>query len=429
MAKVESFYQVNGTLSAALAAAGTITLSYPEGTDASTFRFSAGHSMAVLNNNNYVSPKDFELTFGASNITLTWRSSVTLAAGSDFSVQLETAGGGDILAEKLPSRLGHRQQAQRARQLYPVIMDLGAPDTADPNGICESQSVTVATSPLAELDGALANTAGTVATFDVPRNVVAAWTGTAVLTVTGTDEYGNTMVEASASGTSLTGAKAFKTVTSLSFSADVTSMTAGTGEVIGLPVFLPDESLVRAVMLNGNVIDFGNGRVAVPFEIPATEYAAGTSIFVTSPVDGFIVGVETVVTTATTGDQTLTVELGTTAVDGLSVAIAGSSAVDTKDSDTASYRHATAAVDKGDGIELVITSTPSAGAVNGHIIIETDGPTAGTLVAGVDLVATATTGDVRGTFTPEVVANGTNHYQLIADLLDPGYLGATQYTG
>lgn len=97
--------------------------------------------------------------------------------------------------------------------------------------VAASQSIT--TPALGLVNGSLA-TAG-VATFDVARNVVAAWTGTAILTVTGTDMYGQTQTEVSASGTSFTGKKAFLTITQISVSANVTGFTAGTGAKLGLP--------------------------------------------------------------------------------------------------------------------------------------------------------------------------------------------------
>lgn len=99
------------------------------------------------------------------------------------------------------------------------------------NAIALSQAITTAAPGL--INGALA-TAG-VATLDVPRNVVAAWTGAAVLTVTGTDQYGQVQTESSASGTSLTGKKAFMTITSITVGANVTAATVGTGNVLGLP--------------------------------------------------------------------------------------------------------------------------------------------------------------------------------------------------
>lgn len=104
--------------------------------------------------------------------------------------------------------------------------------TAAANNICTSQSSSGGTNALA-VNGSLA-TAG-VATLDVPRNVVAAWTATAVATVTGTDYYGQPQTEQSASGTSMTGKKGFATITAVTFSAAVTAATVGTGVQIALP--------------------------------------------------------------------------------------------------------------------------------------------------------------------------------------------------
>jgi hypothetical protein len=72
-------------------------------------------------------------------------------------------------------------------------------------------------------------------TPDVPRNVVGAWTGTAIATVVGTDYWGQTQSEVSASGTTLATKKAFASITSITMSAAVTAATFGTGNVLGLP--------------------------------------------------------------------------------------------------------------------------------------------------------------------------------------------------
>lgn len=109
----------------------------------------------------------------------------------------------------------------------PVQVDLGTPTAGAANTICASQSVSSGVAAL--LNG---STAGTL---DVPRNVVASWTNTAIVTVRGTDKYGRSLTESSASGTSFTGKKAFKTITSVTFNANVTSATVGTGNVLGLP--------------------------------------------------------------------------------------------------------------------------------------------------------------------------------------------------
>lgn len=144
--------------------------------------------------------------------------------------------------------------------------NFGAPITADPNGVIETQDLTaLGVFSGAGIAGALA--AAGVATFDVPRAVVAAWTGAAVLTVTGTDEYGSIITESSASGTSLTGTKAFKTVTAVSTSADITGLTVGHGDVLGLPYRVDANGLVAARA--ANAIDAGVFVPAVTTD-PAT---------------------------------------------------------------------------------------------------------------------------------------------------------------
>jgi hypothetical protein len=61
--------------------------------------------------------------------------------------------------------------------------------------------------------------------------------------------------ESSASGTSFAGKKAFKTVTLITTSADVTGLTVGTGDVLGLPVAVPANGLISARA--NNAIDAG----------------------------------------------------------------------------------------------------------------------------------------------------------------------------
>ena len=126
-------------------------------------------------------------------------------------------------------------------------VNLGAVAAADADGVAESQSVGAAAA--FSLDGALVS--GGIVTFDVPRNVVAAWTNNSVVTVTGTDEYGEVLVESSASGTSLTGKKAFKTVTSVTSSASITGATVGTAKVLGLPFRIDAKNQVIVVSEDG----------------------------------------------------------------------------------------------------------------------------------------------------------------------------------
>lgn len=146
------------------------------------------------------------------------------------------------------------------------------------NSIALSQSINTGTPGL--VNGALA-VAG-VATLDVPRNVVAAWTGAAVMTVTGTSYYGLAQTESSASGTTFTGKKAFATITSITVSANVTAATVGTGNALGLPFRITSGGLLASVFDNaadaGTIVvaDNTNPATATTGDVRGTYTPAGT---------------------------------------------------------------------------------------------------------------------------------------------------------
>jgi hypothetical protein len=296
-----SIITVEKTLASAVATSGTFTVAYPTGTNAGTFAGGWAHKMYAAGlQAEFASPAGFTVAFGTAEITVTYLGATSLPADSRVTMEFDTAGG-DFDS-------GDLNDVNRTTKMSGGILsvNLGAPDAADADGVCASQAITAAGT--GTIAGALAT--GGVATFDVPRNVVGAWTNTAVMTVTGTDEYGNVVVENSASGTSMAGKKAFKTITAVDVSANVTGATVGTGDVLGLPVFL-----------------------------------------------------------ARTGDVIKELEDGATA-------------------------------------------------------------TAGTLVAGATATATATTGDVRGTYDPNSAADGAKAFTLLVAYGDPKNMrGAAQYAG
>ncbi len=232
-----SFKNVETTVSSAVVAGGTFTVGYPDKTDSGFYKLTRGHKLWVDKHQKlYDYLDDFTLTFGTSNITVTLGSSLTtIPADSRVVVQLDLMGVDDFADI-------HNDNLAKVAFGGVLLIELGAPDTADPNGVCESQSITAAAG--GDINGALEVGSTEVALFDVPRNVVAAWTTTAVMTVTGTDEYGETIVENSASGATMAGKKAFKTITAIGISTDVTSATVGTAQVIGLPIRLPGTGYV-----------------------------------------------------------------------------------------------------------------------------------------------------------------------------------------
>lgn len=412
-------------LASALAASGTLTVAYPSGRSKGNYHNSTGrHRLIVRGSTSYTAPKHFTLTFNAnaSNITLTWGAGMpTLAAGTVLTLQLERVGADD-------GRPNDPANAAKMADARAWIVDLGSPNVADADGVSVSQSVGAAAN--FTITGALAS--GGVATFDVPRNVVAAWTTTSVLTITGKDEYDNTIVEVSASGTSHTGKKAFKKVTSVSSSASITSATVGTGTVLGLPMFLPSVGNVVAEYQDGAILAGSNQPVKLPFYLDQVSLLGGTThaAELISPCDGVIARLTTVVRNAVTTGDSITVAIATTAVDGLACAIADAATKGTTATDTPTAGHATTFVAKGDRIQIIPGNTfATAGGVDGVLEITPTGGN-GTLVAGAAAAKqSGTTGDVRGTYDPANVPDGSIGYQLLVIVPTPDYKGDDQYAG
>lgn len=262
MASNKIYDTVAVTIGSTVAVGGTFTASYPTGKGGADYRGGDDHliisgSAPVLEAKN----GDFSITYGASNMTVTILRGRGFIAGEIVNLSLDRAaiGPGEEVVMALPEKMAG---------LTLVRINLGKPITSDADGAVASQAATASGGLATGINGALAS--GGVATFDVPRNVVAAWTGTAVLTVTGTDEFGNVVVESSASGTSLTGKKAFKTVTGVSVSADVTGLTVGTAKVFGLPAFLAEGAEIIKELVDGAVPGSGGTFVAGVTTVPAT---------------------------------------------------------------------------------------------------------------------------------------------------------------
>lgn len=225
---------IGSILAADLAAAGTLVVTYPTGFEESHFA-ATGHKLVVKNGATLLQGRDFSIVFAKTAATITAATGfTTIPAGSEVFAELQLAG------ERYDFDLTTLGFAgNRVSRMTPLRINLGAPATIDDDGICASQNRTGAGALL--INGALAS--GGVCVLDVPRNVVVDSGGadTAVITITGTDEYGNTMVESiTLNGTTgVAGKKAFKRITAVSSSATITNgFFMGPGDVLGLPVFL-----------------------------------------------------------------------------------------------------------------------------------------------------------------------------------------------
>jgi hypothetical protein len=416
------FKTVETTLSAAVATNGTFTVSYPSGTRAGSFAGAWAHKMwAAGHQKLYEAPGGFTVSFGATEITVTYKGTTSLPQGGRVRMEFDTLS--DNARE--PEKALVLDNVVKANM---VLLDLGAPIAADSDGVAASQSVAQNASFV--LNGALVSNG--VAVFDVPRNVVGAWTTNAILTITGYDVDGNLMVEKTPSAAAThTGTKAFMSVISVSSDTAITAATVGTGVVIGLPRFVPDASYIRAEYKDGTALARMAEKVFLPYEIEQTELLAATSEELVSPVAGRISRHRGIVQGAVTTGGDVTVEVNTTAVDGLTLTIANADAKGTRYADTPTAGHASAVVAKGDRIEIQpAAAIDTAGQLNGVLEIDVSaaGQLDGTFVAGVVAVATATTGDTRGTYSPSTAPDGSG-YRLLAVLPDPSNEGVPQYAG
>lgn len=224
-----------GAFAAALATGGTFTVSYPQGYDRGSFQAGAAFKFSAIGKV-FVAPDDFTISLGATTATVTYTGATTIPAGSSFTFEFDQNGSYSPFV--IPGPNGSAGAAVFT-PLRVGLLELGSPGASAADAILLSAAITAAAG-VSVFTGALGRTLDA----RTGRNVVAAWTGAAVMTVTGKDMYGRKLVEASASGTSFTGKKAFKTITSITVSADVTAATVGTGNVLGLPVFLSSASFV-----------------------------------------------------------------------------------------------------------------------------------------------------------------------------------------
>ena len=113
---------------------------------------------------------------------------------------------------------------------------------------------------------------------------------------------------------------------------------------------------------------YARGYVYIPFSIPATELAAGTSIEIVSPVAGTVTTLKTIVQTAIVTGGNVSAKIGTTDITSLSIAVADAATKGTVQTDVSTGANT---VVVGDRIQIV----PSAGfngggAVSGVIAIQ-----------------------------------------------------------
>lgn len=412
------------------ASSGTFTVSYPAGYTDGHFEQATG-AYIMLNGQKLKQPVDIGLSYGDTSVTVTNRTSGILPAFSQGYFQFKTQER-SLNTFSNPNMGPTVQQSVQAGMNRSVYINLGSPLTAASNNVSASQSVTIASTPLALLNGAIADADGSKVTLDVPRNVVAAWTGTAILTVTGKDQYGQTVVEKSASGTSLTGAKAFKVINSCSFSANVTSATIGTGDVLGLPVRILNSNQIINELQAAVSRPRRPGYMRLPYAILEAEADAGTLAYIYPGVAGTVVDHGLAIGDTVTTGGTMLVKVGTTTAVGATITIADGVTAGQVYLSTATVGDASLAVLSTDYISITPASAINAsGRMVGWVGIQTTNLLEGTLVTGLaaNTASTATTADVRGTYDPATACDGTTNFGLMVLVPQDDDLGNPQFAG
>jgi hypothetical protein len=122
---------------------------------------------------------------------------------------------------------------------------------------------------------------------------------------------------------------------------------------------------------------FKDGDYLLPFFINATDLAAGTTQWLSSPCDGFIREIETVVQVAISTGGTIKVQVGSTDVAGagagslMLITHANADAAGVVDNAESTFGHASTVVTKSAAIEVIPSAayTGGAAAVRGWIRI------------------------------------------------------------
>lgn len=269
-------------LAVALVASGTVAVAYPAGFEENHFALT-GHKISILNGGELVQTDNFTVALNAGEAVITLGAGeATIPVGSTLFVQLNQKGNRDDV--DLAAIAGLTGARVSRRQL--VEINLGAPDAQDVDGVFTaiSQAAGAIT-----LDGALATDG--VVTFDVPRNITVDSGGadTAVITFTGTDEFGAVIVEAiTANGTTVVqGKKAFKTITgAVSDATTANGVFAGTGDILGLPVFLPNSAFIIKELEDGASATAGTVVAGVVVKATATTGDVRGTYLANSTPDG-----------------------------------------------------------------------------------------------------------------------------------------------
>lgn len=272
------------SVSSAVATNGTFTFSLANAADWGQMKFEGDHFMYCEGLANLFSfaNGDFTLSTSGTTVTVTYKGTTSIPAGSVVRMQMSCGGDRNYLFDGKGTLDGREHGSDylgnpRWSSGKLVKVDFGAPAAASATVVLNAGTIT----------GTGVNALTTAVNLDAPRalQVKSSNAGdTMVLTVRGFDEYGVALTENfTLNGTSaVNGNKAFKQVVSNQVaSAMAGTLSVGTQNVFGLPFF------VQGASANGGT---GIGNVI-------KEVADGAT-----PTAGTLAGGDCTIATATTKD-------------------------------------------------------------------------------------------------------------------------------
>jgi hypothetical protein len=237
---------------------GMLTLPYPEGKNEGHFFGGVNHTLSI-EGNFFRSPRDFTLLTQPDRILFTWQGKFALPAGALLNVQAEIPGGDFYFDAKLGITVLNMVHS-------PMFMvNLASPAASDDH-YWVAQGAVSGTHPLK-----LAHTQTPIA-----RNLVIHSSGDnshATFIIEGEDLYRRGMLEkitAPATGKA-EGRKAFTMVHRITSTHPCNgTISVGTGDRLGLPVFLPSRGYLLREIINGDAVTGGiifAGETAPPTAI------------------------------------------------------------------------------------------------------------------------------------------------------------------
>lgn len=299
------------------------------------------------------------------------------------------------------------------------IANLGSPAALDDDGIFDGVTVGTAGGDIhtssdyeTTFDGSSTSLTTTPGMIDATYGRCLVATGNAstdqVCTIIGRDYLGQPMRENfTLSGTTrILGNKAFKFV-------DSTSCTAGTGgstldlgwtDELGLPY--KAEALLSVTQ---DDVDFPTDTVDLSWDMASAGLAAGSSVFVVSPIIGFVKSMMGVQQLLTLGSAVATLENAGTAVAGLTFTLSSADGLGGAASDTPTdIADLTGLVAQFAALEVVFGSAATAGYASGSVTV-----TPQHFTAGIDTdPQTLTTGDPRGTILFPTACDGSITFEV-----------------